>query len=135
MNHPDPDETGGWLAGDALAPTLRPLLARFAQDAGPYVLDTVRAFEEWADTRPADASEPPRAVGFHRTSLRGVAFARYTSPYTLWMLQRILDPYRALPASERADVDRALAGTGCEAFLAYAPRHRLAKRGFKLAFV
>ena len=50
------------------------------------------------------------------------------------MLQRALDPYRALPAGEHAAVDRALAGTGCEAFLGYQPRYRLEKRGFKLAF-
>ncbi len=134
MNHPDPDDATRWLAGDAIAPTMRPLLTRIARDAAPYVLDTVRAYEAWADTRPADATEPPRAVGFHQTTLRGVELGRYTSPYTLWMLQRVLDPYLALPASERAAVDRALEGTGCDAFLAYRPRHRLEKRGFKLAF-
>ncbi len=134
MNHPDPDVEGGWLPDDALADTMRPLLARIGRDAGPYVLDTVRAFEEWADQHRADGDEPPRAVGFHQTSLRGVGVGRYTSPYTLWMLQRPVDAYRALSASERAAVDRALAGTGCEAFLAYEPRHRLEKRRFKLAF-
>jgi len=134
MNHPDPDDPGAWLADDALGNTLRAMLPRIAQDAGPYVLDTVRAFEDWADARPADASEPPRGVGFHQTSLRGVAYGRYTSPYTLWMLQRVLDAYRALSPVERAAVDRALDGTGCEAFLTYRPRHRLEKRGFKLAF-
>jgi glutathione S-transferase len=134
MNHPDPDDVGEWLADDALADTMRPMLARIARDAGPYVLDTVRAFEDWADARPVETTDPPRAVGFHQTALRGVAFGRYTSPYTLWMLQRVLDPYRALSAGERADVDRALDGTGCAAFVAHEPRHRLEKRGFKLAF-
>ena len=56
-----------------------------------------------------------------------------TSPYTLWMLQRPLDLYRALDASDRESVDRGLAGTGCEALFAYAPRHRLEKRGFQLS--
>ena len=134
MNHPDPDDMGAWLADDALAETLRPLLARIGRDAGPYVLDTVRAFEGWADQHRGDGDEPPRGVGFHQTSLRGVTFGRYTSPYTLWMLQRVLDAYRALDPSGRAAVDRALAGTGCEALVAYQPRYRLAKRSFKLAF-
>jgi len=134
MNHPDPDDMGEWLPDDALSGAVRSMLARVARDAGPYVLDTVRAFEDWADARPADATEPPRAVGFHQTTLRGVAFGRYTSPYTLWMLQRVLDAYRALSDRDRAAVDRALDGTGCAAFLAYEPRHRLEKRGFKLAF-
>jgi glutathione S-transferase len=134
MNHPDPDEGGAWLDDDALAETLRPILARIGADASAYVLDTVRAYESWADTRPADATEPPRATGFHQTTLRGVEFGRYTSPYTLWMLQRVTDSYRALTAAEKASVDRAFAGTGCDAFFRYEPRHRVEKRGFKLTF-
>jgi glutathione S-transferase len=134
MNHPDPDEGGAWLDGDALAESMRPLLARIGADANAYVLDTVRAYETWADARPADATEPPRATGFHDTTLRGVKFGRYTSPYTLWMLQRVTDPYRALSAQEKASVDRAFGGTGCDAFFRYEPRHRVAKRGFKLTF-
>ena len=47
-------------------------------------------------------SEPPRAVGFHETHLRGAAFQRYTSPYSLWMAQRTLDAFRALAPAERA---------------------------------
>jgi glutathione S-transferase len=134
MNHPDPDEGGAWLDGDALAETMRPLLARIGADASAYVLDTVRAYETWADARPADATELPRATGFHDTTLRGVKFGRYTSPYTLWMLQRVTDPYRALSAADKASVDRAFAGTGCDAFFRYEPRHRVEKRGFKLTF-
>jgi glutathione S-transferase len=134
MNHPDPDDTGEWLERDALAPTLRPLLERIGSDAMPLILDTVRAFEEWADTRPRDTDEPPRGVGMHRTQLRGVAVDRITSPYTLWMVQRPLDAYRQLSSAERAAVDRALAGTGCEALFAYQPRHRMSKRHFKLIF-
>jgi hypothetical protein len=134
MNHPDPDSFGSWLPEDRLAPTLRPLLELMGRDAFPMILDTVRAFEAWADERPVDTAEPPRGVGFHETRLRGVAMQRFTSAYSLWMLQRVLDAYRALGQAERAAVDRAVAGTGCETVLRYAPRHRLGKRGFKLVF-
>ena len=134
MNHPDPDEGGAWLADDALPETMRPILARIGADASAYVLDTVRAYETWADARPADVTEPPRAVGFHASTLRGVAFQRYTSPYTLWMLQRVTDPYRALPEQDRARVDGAFAGTGRDAFFRHEVRHRVEKRGYKLAF-
>jgi glutathione S-transferase len=133
-NHPDPTERGSWLADDALAPTLRPLLELAGRDAVPLLLDGCRAFEAWADTRPDGLEEPPRGVGVHRTRLRGVEMERYTSPYTLWMVQRPLDAYRALSPAERARVDAALAGSGLEQLLAYAPRHRLAKRRFKLSF-
>ena len=134
MNHPDPDENGAWPDGDTLPDTMRPILARIGADASAYVLDTVRAYETWADTRPADVTEPPRATGFRQSSLRGVPFGRYTSSYTLWMLQRVIDPYRALSSDDRARVDQAFAGTGCDAFFRYEPRHRVEKRGFKLTF-
>ena len=134
MNHPDPTAPGDFLAGDALAETLRPLLALVGRDAVPLLLDTVRDFERWADARPPELEEPPRAVGFHETGFRGARFQRYTSPYTLWMLQRTLDAYRALSEAERARVAASLAGTGCEALLAYQPRHRMGKRRFKLCF-
>lgn len=134
MNHPDPTAPGDFLAGDALAETLRPLLDLVGRDAVPLLLDTLRDFESWADGRPADVATPPRAVGFHETRLRGVKFQRYTSPYTLWMVQRSLDAYAALGAAERARVDAALAGTGCEALFAHRPRHRLGKRRFQLCF-
>ncbi len=94
----------------------------------------MRAFESWADERPPDLEEPPRAVSAHQTRLRGVSFQRYTSSYSLWMLQRPLDAYRRLNQRERQEVDRALANTGLEALLHYAPRHRLGKRAFKLVF-
>ena len=110
------------------------LLRLVGQDAAPLVLDSVRGFEAWADERPDDVEEPPRAVGMHDSGFRGARFSRYTSAYTLWMLQRTLDVVRALAPAERRAVDAALAGTGCEALLDYAPRHRLGKRRFKLVF-
>jgi glutathione S-transferase len=131
-NHPDPDVHGDWLPDDALTPAVRALLGLIGRDAIPLVLDTVRAFEAWADENAAHADELPRGVGMHPTSLRGVRFDRFTTSYTLWMVQRVQDAYRKLPAVDRAAVDRALAGTGCEALFAYTPRHRVARRPFKL---
>lgn len=132
MNHPEPDAAGEWLAGDAIAPTLRDLLGLIGRDAVPLLLDTVRDFERWADAHGKPGEAPPRAVGFHETHLRGAVFQRYTSPYALWMVQRVLDPLARLSAPERQAVEQALAGTGCEALLACSPRHRVGKRGFTL---
>jgi glutathione S-transferase len=133
-NHPDPEEPVSWLADDALAPTLRPLLELVGRDAAPMLLDGVRSFEAWASQQPAEHAEPPRGVGLHHTHLRGVAVDRYTSPYTLWMVQRPLDARAALSPADRARVDAALAGTGCEALFAFRPRYRLGKSRFKLVF-
>jgi len=131
MNHPEPG-VGAFVPDDAVPPTLQPLLRLIGQDAVPVLLDTVRAFEAWAESGPPDLESPPRGVGMHETTLRGVRFSRYTSPYTLWMVQRPLDAYRALDAAERARVDRAVAETGLDALWHYAPRYRLGKRQFKL---
>jgi glutathione S-transferase len=133
-NHPDPGAFEGFLAADALHPGMRAVLELIGGDAVPLLLDSLRAFEEWADARPGESNEPPRAVGFHRSALRGIAVSRYTSAYTPWMIQRCLDAYEELAESQREEVARALVGTGCEALFGYQPRHRLAKRSFKLVF-
>jgi len=133
MNAPTP-RSGEFLTGDALAESLRPILELAGRDAAPLILDTVRDFERWADGSRDGNDEPPRAVGMHGSSLRGVRFQRYTSPYTLWMLQRSQDAYTALGDSERDAVGAALAGTGLETMLAYRSRYRLGKRRFKLVF-
>ena len=52
------------------------------------MLDTVRAFDDWADGATPSDDELPRGVGMHRATLRGVAFERFTVSYTLWMVQR-----------------------------------------------
>ena len=129
MNHPD--TFGSWLPDDALAPTLRALLALIGRDAVPFVLDIVRAFEAWADLN-TGADELPRGVGMHETLLRGATFQRFTTAYTPWMLARTRTAYAQLAATARAAVDRALAGTGCEPLFAYVPRHHVVRRPFKL---
>jgi len=132
MNHPDPDAFGAWLPGDAVAPGMRTLLELVGRDAAPLVLDTVRAFEAWADGAAPSADELPRGVGMHRTALRGVAIERFTLSYTLWMVQRVQAAHMALGVGGRTAVRSALAGTGCEDLLAYTPRHRVVRRPFKL---
>lgn len=134
MNRPDPELQSGWLADDALAPTLLPVLSAMA-DGVPVLVDAVRAIEAWADDNAKPGETPGRGVGLHETSLRGVSMQVGTRPYTLWMVQRALDAYRALSSEERARVDSCLAGTGFESLLALEPRHRLGKRDGELVWV
>jgi len=134
MNAPIPG-AGNFLADDEIPATLVPLLELVGADAVPLFLDNLRDVESWADHRPTDLGEIPRGVGSHESTLRGIKVQRMTSPYTLWMVQRPLDAYRALDEDDRAIVATALAGTGLLPLLEYKPRHRLTKHEFKLAFV
>ncbi len=133
-NAPNTDQQGDWLEEDALSPTFREVLGAMGRDAAPVLLEEIRAFEAWADERPDDLAEMPRVVGTAESALRGQKLERMVRPYSLWMLQRSRDAYRALDEAARERVDEAMAGTGWEAVLAYQPRHRLAKRDFALVF-
>jgi len=129
MNRPPLDQQG-WLADDALAATLAPVLRTMA-DGVPLLLDSVAMIDAWIDANPGVA--PPRAIGLVQTSFRDTKLSLMCRPYTLWMVQRPLDAYRALGDAERARVDEALAGTGWAKLLACRPRHRMGKRGNELA--
>lgn len=131
-NHPDPDARGGWLEDDALPATLAPLLGLVGSDAAPLLLDGIRDLEAWIDREGRVGETPPRGVGLHETVLRGARLRRYTSPYSLWMLQRVLDPVASLGPQGRSRVETAFSGSGCEALLAAAPVHRMGKRRFAL---
>ena len=133
-NFPDADNQGDWPADDGLAPTLREVLSVMGRDAVPTILAVLRCYESWADSRPADLEEPPRTIGKIEAPLRGETLSRIAGSYTHWNVMRVLDRFRASPGAERERVEKELTGTGWEELLAYESRHRLTKRGFKLAF-
>lgn len=133
-NFPGAAAQGEWLADDALAPSLVEVLSVMGRDAVPILLDLLRDFEDWADQRRADTNEPPRGTGTCHTSLRGAPVERSVMPYTLYSVQGLLDYYATLTPGDRERVARELEGTRWPELLAYEPRHRLCKDGFKLVF-
>ena len=132
MNHPDPLSMGAWVAGDVIPPTMRPIVELVGRDAVPFVLDVARAFEAWADATTMREGFLPRMVGMHKTRLGDVELERITTPYTMWMVQRVTDVYRGLSVAERAAVDEEFRGTGVEALLAYVPRWRVKRSPCRL---
>jgi len=132
MNHPDPQSFGAWLDGDAIPATMRPIISLIGADAVPLVLDVAAAFERWADETSVRDGFLPRIVGMHATQLRGVEFERVTTPYTMWMVQRVVDAYRALSAADRAAVDAEFSQTGVTELLAYLPRWRVRRNPCRL---
>jgi len=128
-----PRDQAGWLADDALAETLGPVLRTMA-DGVPMLVAAVEAIDAWAAENASADAPPPPAVGRVRAPFRDAALECAARPYTLWMVQRSLDAHAALPEAGRRAVDAALAGTGWEPLLALRPRHRLTKRRFQLAW-
>ena len=114
-NYPNAEAQGEWLADDALAASFRHVLTVMGQDAVPFLLKGLEGVERWADERPPDLEELPRAVGQIDGSLRGTPLTRFCGTYALWLVQRTLDVYQALAPDARKQVDQAVAGTGWEA--------------------
>jgi glutathione S-transferase len=132
MNHPDPEDMGTWVADDAIPSTMRSIVALVGRDAVPFVLDVARAFEAWADQASMREGFLPRIVGMHRTRIGDVELERITTPYSMWMVERVTDVYRGMTAAERTAVDGEFAGTGIEALLAYVPRWRVRRNPCQL---
>ncbi|MDJ0785414.1 MAG: glutathione S-transferase family protein [Myxococcota bacterium] len=131
---PNAEDQGEWLDDDALAPSFIEVLGCMGRDAVPLLLEVLRELESWADSRPADLAELPRAVGLCKSSLRGTPIERAVMPYTLYSVQGLLDAFRSFDAANRDRIQGSLAGTGWPELLAYTPRHRLGKDGFRLVF-
>jgi hypothetical protein len=91
----------------------------------------VRALREpLQDVTPGTAL--PRAVGGHPTQVCGVAGMRVTTPYTLFMLQRVQDVHAALDDEARALAAGLLAETGWDELLAVRVPARVALDGYRL---
>ena len=67
-----------------------PILELAGRDAVPYILDIARAFERWAAETTLRDGFLPRVVGMHATRIGDVAVERVTTPYTMWMVQRVV---------------------------------------------
>ncbi len=132
MNRP-PRDQAGWLDDDRLADTLGPVLRTMA-DGAPILTGAIASIDAWADEHATPGDAAPGGVGVQHVDFRGTPMSPAVRGYTLWMVQRVLDAYRALPDAGRARVDTALAGSGWEAVLALRPKHRLVKRDHRLAW-
>lgn len=122
---------GDWMAGDAIPDTLLPVLHRLFAEQAPVLIDTVAEVERWLDAHP-DAARLPRVIGRHRYQFGEVEEERAVLPYPQWMLQRVLDDYRALDDEARARADALVAPLGGRALMQLAIRRRVSRRQHRL---
>lgn len=106
-----------FLADDRIAPTLEPVFRRIFTEFIPMlegINSEVRA--KLPSLKPGRAL--PRALGEIEFPMGAQRFRRAALPYTLWMAQRTLDCYRAMPAVEQQQVRDWLIPLGGERLLA-----------------
>ena len=107
----------GWRADDAIAPTLEPVLRLLLQSFVPLLAGINQQVKALLPSWPA--GQPlPRALDDVAIPLGDAVFRRAAIPYTLWMAQRTLDLFAALPAPGQARVRAWLAALGAEGLLA-----------------
>jgi glutathione S-transferase len=95
---------GDWIARDAITPALRALFEEVGRVYAPFLL--------------ANADALARGAERVECQIDGRAWVQKPFPYQGKCLAWLREGYAALATNDRAVVDRALAGTGCEALFA-----------------
>lgn len=111
--------SGDFLEDDAIPSTLLPVLRRMMQEQLPHLQAVAKLYSAWAKAN--QDAEIPRAIGMAPYRIEGVDGERFASPYSLWMLQRPLNFYRALDGADRVAADTLLNMVGGISFRNFAP--------------
>jgi glutathione S-transferase len=111
MNQPQV-RGGEFLAGDAIPETLQPLLDAVFREFYPMVAGIRDEVRLALKTLKPGRSRLPRALGMIDFPMGKGRYRRAAMPYTLWMMQRVLDAYAGLDAPGRAAVDAWTAAQG-----------------------
>ncbi|HEY2591453.1 MAG TPA: glutathione S-transferase family protein [Steroidobacteraceae bacterium] len=131
MQHPPAPRSGHFMADDAIAPTVMPVLERMMREQLPVLVDSARLLREWLATHPG--ARIPRVIGTHDYELGGARGPRIVRPYSLWMLQRARDAYEHLSGADREAADGVLRAVGGQSFMAFDDPPRLARDGMSVA--
>lgn len=102
---------GQWLADDAIAPGLLPLLRSITGEMLPWVQRITAATAAAAETT-APGGRMPRGLSMVTAPMLDGQFRRRATPYTLWMMQRLAAEWASSPATERAQAEAWLAELG-----------------------
>ena len=123
MAYPDAANVRGeLLADDAIAPTLEPILRSIFTEFVPMLAAINTRLKDYLASQPQSqhptSRRLPRALADIRFPMGAAQFQRAALPYTLWMAQRVLDAYHALPEHEQQQVAARLVPLGGGALLA-----------------
>lgn len=102
-NPTDADHSGALLADDALAPTLLPVLRSILGEFVPMV-EAINGKVTALLAHYPEGKRLPRGLDDIRFPMGDGHFQRAALPYTLWMMQRVLDELHAMPDSDQRKI-------------------------------
>lgn len=108
--------SGHFLPGDQIPETLTPIFQMIFREFLPYIEGILREVNK-ALPKLAPGKALARGLGVVNFPMGNGSYGRAAIPYILWMVQRILDGYRQMPAKDQAIVRAWMTGLGGEAML------------------
>lgn len=119
-----PQPRGDFLAGDVVPEAVEQLLAIFAEDCLPLLLESARRVDDWAAKNPS-VKQLPGALSGMEFSILDAKASRMVLTAPVWKLQRVL--------SCVDDVDvKWLEATGAQALLSYQQQAPVTRRNNKV---
>jgi glutathione S-transferase len=103
---------GDFLPGDAIPDTLRPVFDAIFTEFYPMVAGIQEEVHKALPKLAPGRKRLPRVLGMIEFPMSEGRYRRGAMPYTLWMMQRVLDAYCGLDPAGRASVDTWLAEQG-----------------------
>jgi glutathione S-transferase len=127
------DRDGELLPNDEVPATLTPIFRRLFDEHWPVLVDTAERLAQWA----ADNQDPavPRKIGEQDFRIGKVTETRAVLPYSVWMMQRVLDCYHSMSDTDRQQADTFLEDVGAQDALQFQPPVRLTRIHNKLNLV
>ena len=110
-------QSGEFLPGDEIPPTIYPILRRMMNEQIPHLQLVARMLGEWSKQN--EGNEPPRGLGMAEFTLEGVTSQRMAFPFSLWMLQRGLNYLASLSGADKQACDDMLRKVGGEFFVSF----------------
>ena len=140
MNAPEttspefPDVQPAWVDPAALPDTLVDVLQRICIEYVPELTQTAKAFEAWVASHPDAAPGTPVSPKADQPSfgpieyqLEGSTVRQQSAGHTMWMHQRMMDAYAALPQAQQELTQRLFASFGAQSILTLPAPRRLSR--------
>jgi len=124
------DCDGELLANDEVPATLTPIFKRMFDEHWPVLVDTAMKLDQWAKENEGPAVR--RRIGEHEFTIGNVTETRSVLPYSVWMMQRVLDCYHSMSDADRQQADAFLENVGGRDALQFQPPVRLVRINNKL---